>query len=126
MKEQFYTRDKASKGVKFYLTDMATGKLTDEYLLVRSRWCDEFQEAKELAVQQAFKDAAIENEEEKKAAHKKRKLALIASLIGGWSFDEECKTEDVMEFLAEAVHIPDKVDKLATEDHRFFGKTSKG
>lgn len=125
MKEQFYTREKASKGAKVYLHDMATGKLSDEWMIVRSIWSDEFQEAKEVAVQQAFKDAALENEDEKKAAHKARKLDLLTSLVGGWSFDEECNDENIKAFLTEAVHLPDQIDKVSTQNSRFFGKASK-
>jgi len=124
-REKFYTREQASKGIKVFLTDMATGKLSNEWIIIRSIWSDEFQEAKEVAVQQAFKDAALENEDEKKAAHKARKLDLLVSLVAGWSFDEEFTEENIKEFLTEAVHLPDQIDKVSTQNSRFFGKASK-
>lgn len=120
--DRFYTRKKASEGVKIFLGDPGTGKLTDEYLVIRNRWCDEFQEAKAEAVQQAFIDA--KGETVNSEAEINRKLSLVGSLIAGWSFDQECNKENVIALLKEAPQIVDQIDKVAAKDSLFFGKAS--
>ena len=123
--EQYFTRARASEGIKIFLTDVATGKISDDFLIIRSVWSDEYQEAKELAVQRAFTDSRDLPKDEQRALGKKRKLELVSALVAGWSFPQEFTHENVIEFLTEAVHIPDQIDKTSTQNHRFFGKASK-
>jgi hypothetical protein len=123
--DKFHTRKRASAGRKIYLADPGTGSLTKDWLVIRSRWCDEFQEAKADAVQDAFAEAKEPNDEEKKAISETRKLSLVASLVGSWSFDEECTTENIINFLREAPQLVDQIDKKAAQDKFFFGKASK-
>lgn len=118
--DRFYTRQKASDGVKIFLGDPGTGKLTDEYLIIRNRWCDEFQEAKAEAVQQAFIDA--KGDPVGSDAEMNRKLSLVGSLIAGWSFDQECNKENVIALLKEAPQIVDQIDKVAAKIAFFLGK----
>ena len=120
---RFFTREKASEGRKVQLADPATGKLTEHWIVVRSRWCDEFQEAKGRAMQQAFTDA---KDGAGKEAEEARKLSLVASLVGGWSFEEPCTPDAVMAFLREAPQIVEQIDRLATKDSFFFRSASDG
>jgi len=123
--EKFFTREKASEGRKVFLADPATGLLTKDWLIIRSVWCDEFQAAKEAAVQETFAEAMESSAEEKQALSDKRKLSLVASLVGGWSFDEECTKDNVMGFLREAKQLVNQIDVKAAQDKFFFGKASK-
>ena len=114
--DRFMIRARANDGRKIFLADPATGQLTDEWLLIRNRWCDEFQEAKSAAMQQAL--AAARGEAAADA--KDRGLDLVASLVAGWSFEPACSREAVTAFLREAPQIVDQIDRLATQDAFFF------
>ena len=120
--DRFHTRARASEGRKVFLADPATGKLTNDWLIIRSRWCDEFQEAKSVAVQSAFTDAKEGDAALKKAASDDRRFDLLCALVGGWSFDTPFTPEAVKAFLREAPQIVDEIDRLAVKDSFFFRK----
>lgn len=123
--DKFHTRARASTGRKVYLADPGTGSLTKDWVVIRSQWCDEFQKAKAEAVQDAFTEVKESNDEAKKEAGEIRKLSLVASLVGAWSFEEECTTENIINFLREAPQLVAQIDKKAAQDKFFFGKASK-
>lgn len=121
--EQFMIRSRASEGRKIYLADPGTGKLTEHWIVVRSRWCDEFQAARAAAVQAAFGEARQEDPAARKTLEEERRLALVASLVAGWSFGE-FTPEAVMAFLREAPQICEQIDKVAAQDSHFFRRAS--
>ena len=115
--EQFMIRAKANEGRKVFLADPATGLMTDEWIIVRNRWCDEFQRAKAKAFQDAIAEARDGDDAEG------RTMRLVASLVGGWSFEQECTAENVINFLTAAPQIVDQIDRLATKDGFFFNNS---
>ena len=122
--DRFHTRSRASEGRKVFLADPANGKLTDDWLIIRSRWCDEFQEAKSVAVQNAFNDAKDGSAATRKAAEEDRRFDLLCALVGGWSFETPFTPDAVKAFLREAPQIVDQIDRLAVKDSFFFRKAS--
>ena len=115
-KEQFFTRTKANKGVKIPLVS-STGEETDEWIQVLSIQSDAYRK--------------ISTEERRKAitagmageAYQLDEVRVNASLICAWSFDDECKPEDVYEFLIEAPQIADEVSMKAMDSASFFAPT---
>lgn len=118
--DRFYTRAPASAGRR---VDLRTpdGQKTDEWLLVRSQWSDEFRAAKNAAMQ-AF--AALRNPVEMKAAQAAHELDVLASCIAGWSFPEPCNAANARAFLEQAPQIAAQVNEFAGDDVRFFGSGS--
>lgn len=131
-KKDFFTRDKANEGVKLPLKT-PDGKATDHWLQVRSIYSDEFKR-KERSLRQdnpaigaAAKAIKDDKEREKFLAEKweESELALIATLVAGWSFDEPCTPEAVVEFLREAPQIARAVNDVSTSRALFFGSGPK-
>lgn len=116
----FYTRVPASAGRKVELRT-PTGRKTEEWLLVRSRWSDECRAAKDQAMQSL---AGLRDPVELKAAHTAAELDVLASLIAGWSFPEPCNAANARAFLEQAPQIAAQIDKFAGDDVRFFGSGS--
>ena len=117
-------RQRAAEGKRIYLADPETGETTEEWLMIRSRWCDEFQEARARAMQSAFIDTKTMSDDERKEAEADQRLSMVASLVGGWSFDAPFTVASVKAFLREAPQIVEQIDKLAVRDSLFFRKAS--
>lgn len=123
-KEDFYTKPKADAGVKMPLT-LADGKDSGHWLMVRGTESDAFRKAR-------FDGARVMRDVSAKAddwerAQKRDEMVMesLVSLVAGWSFDEACTPEAVREFLTNAPHIADAVDRAAIEKARFFGTASE-
>lgn len=126
--EAFFTREKANDGVKFALTT-PTGEDTDHWLLIRGVDSDEFQKARSAEARNFAKMAEIEDEEERNEAIEASAIRVMASLIGGWSFDRELTVDNIINFLTEAPQIREKIDEIASKRTLFFkmlSKNSKG
>ncbi len=117
--EQFFTRDKANEGVKVNLMT-PDGQMTDEYILIRSQWADEFQRVKAEIYRDDIKAASEKREIDPAERHSR----LTAALVAGWSFDKECTPESALELMREAPQLRDMIDRYASNDARFFGKPS--
>lgn len=117
--EQFFTRGKANEGVKVNLMT-PDGQMTDEYILIRSQWSDAFQQAKA----QSYRDDMKAATEGREIDPTERHARLTASLVAGWSFDEEYTPESALELMREAPQLRDMIDRYASNDARFFGKPS--
>lgn len=126
----FKIRDAANEGVRIQLST-PDGKPTEHWLMVRSAWSDEYQDARTEIIRQAIADGGLvatapEDEAAKmrKVLDRKRRAAAAAALIAGWSFDIEPTEQNKAEFLEEAPQILAWVERIASEDVRFFGKES--
>lgn len=118
----FKTRGKANEGVKLELKT-PDGKETEHWLQVRHVWSDAFQEANDLALAEV-QEVALASEGDKgkiAAAKREAEVAIWASLVADWSFDQECTPENVAAFLRDAPQIGKAIDKFATDGRRFFG-----
>lgn len=123
--EAFFTREKASLGVKLPLY-APTGEKTEHWLRIRGIDSDEFRAAEADARRDAMRVAAIEDLEERRLAIQDAQRALIATLVIDWSFDQECVHDNVMKFFREAPQIQDAVDKAASRRALFFVNESSG
>jgi len=121
--KEFYTRSKANEGKKVPLS-LPDGSPSEHWLMVRGVDSDEFRRAEAKSKRKAIELAQIKDDKERQDAIEQEKLELIAVLVAGWSFPEECSRENVVEFLREAPQIGDMVDRIAVSRASFFGERS--
>lgn len=99
---------------------------TGETITIRSRYSKEFRDAQAKANRQiaqmtvALKGAELDAESIKSIEDNQ-----FASLIAGWSFDEECTTENIIEFLTDNPQIYDEINTTAAQDTLFLKKVEK-
>lgn len=117
--EQFYTREKANKGVKVDLY-LPSGGPTDHYLIVRGIDSDHFKAANAAAKKEVAKLTVKQDSTEEVQRLSEIRINIISSLIAGWSFDDECTPENVKNMLHKAPQIADKVDQFAGNREEFF------
>lgn len=118
--EQFFTRQKASAGKKVPL-QLPDGTRTEFYLIIRSRWSDEFRKAKEAAMRAAAAKVAAEGKNvDADALASSAAIDMIAALVVDWNLPETFTPENVRKLLQEAPQLAEKIDKLAADDKYFF------
>lgn len=115
----FYTRQKSNEGSRMYPIDPATGKTGHEYLIVRGLDSDEFNAALVDKRRENARILTLPPEEQKEAAEE-AELALIASTVCGWSFDEDYSLEAVLELLREAPSVRTEIDKFSSNRANFI------
>ena len=117
---------KSTEGVKLPLF-LPDGTATDEYLLVLGSDCKRFKKAlskfqndrvqlanqlkKDKISKQRYDSALEENES-----------ILIASLVVGWSFPEDCNENNVVMFFESSPQVQESVNVFAGERTNFFEK----
>lgn len=121
--KEFYTRQKANEGVKLPLFH-PDGTPSEHWFLVRGIDSDQFRRAEASAKRKAVELAQIEDADERAEQVRETELKCIAALVASWSFEEECTTENVVNFLREAPQIADAVNRYAARRADFFGKKS--
>jgi hypothetical protein len=96
---------------------------TGETLTIRSQYSKEFREAKARATRQittmtiARKGKDLDDDEVKLIEDTQ-----FASLIAGWSFEEECTVENIIEFLDANPQVYDLINTTAAQDTLFLKK----
>ena len=116
--DEFFTRQHANEGVKLPLS-LPDGTPTEHYITIRGVDSDAFRMAEAVQNRKAASIAAMDEPERLKAIQDS-KNELLASLVIGWSFDKECTTKNVVEFLTEAPQIADQIDTVAGRRALFF------
>ena len=119
--DQFHTRTRANEGIKLPLS-LPDGTETEHFLTIRGVDSDVFREAEAEAKRNAMQVAVLEGDDQRKEAIADEKLNLVAVLVMGWSFDQECTLENIKAFLREAPQIADQIDQIAARRTLFFGK----
>lgn len=121
--KEFFTRKVANEGVKLplYYPD---GTVSDHWIMARGVDSDHFRQAEAMAKRQAIELSQIDDERERLAAMNELELDCIASLVAGWSFEEECTQGNVVNFLREAPQISDMINRFAAKRSEFFKKKS--
>ncbi|WP_417585299.1 hypothetical protein [Pelagibacterium sp.] len=86
--QDFYTKTRASAGIRIELIDPAGNK---EWVRVRSVISDEHRRAREELVRQAVADGRIvaNDPSQRKALARRRRAVLAASLVADWSIQAE-------------------------------------
>lgn len=121
--KEFYTRQKANEGVKLPLFH-PDGTKSEHWFMVRGIDSDQFRKAEARAKRKAVEFAQIDDQDKRADAIRETELSCIAELVAGWSFEEECTSENVVNFLREAPQIADAVNRYAARRADFFSKKS--
>lgn len=119
--QEFFTRQIANEGVRLPLY-LPSGELSEHWLQVRGMDSDEFHTAEMKAKRDAVHLAEIDSDDERAVAINDAQVTLIASLIAGWSFDQELNLTNIRNFLREAPQIADEVNRFAAKRSAFFKK----
>ena len=120
-KSDFYTRDNANNGIKMPLLAI-DGSPTDEFLLIAGIDSDAFIASNAEAMRGAMLLAEVEDGEVKDSLIRMEKVKLVASLVKGWSFDEEATEEAVIQFFIDAPQVMDQVNQKAAQRSEFVKK----
>jgi hypothetical protein len=121
--DSFFTRSKANEGVQLplYTPD---GQKSEHWVRVLGIDSDAFRDADADARREAFNIAQMKDPAERSAAIARSKRRLIAVLVIGWSFPQECTVDAVEAFFLEAPQIMDAIDTAAGRRALFFGQRS--
>lgn len=119
--QDFFTRQKANDGKKEFLY-YPDGTASAHWIIIRGVDSDNFRDAETAAKRKLIEISQIEDEQERNEAYKNQEVSCIASLIAGWSFDEELTTENVIKLLKEAPQIAEMVNRYAARRGDFFAK----
>jgi len=132
-KSAFFTRGGSNTGVRVPIR-LPNGDESDEWLNVlgidSDQWREAYAEAKRAAITIATlgKDEngkeAPEARDVRRKALREEELKLDASLVSGWSFQEECTRETVIELLREAPYLVQIIDNVSSDRARFLGVKS--
>ena len=123
--EEFFTREKANKGVKLPLVH-PDGSESKHWLIIRNIQSDLFRQKIEDDARRRLEFARpAEGDEKKEEFIETTHEELLSTLIADWSFDEECTEENKIKFLTEAPQIAEEIDKFAANKKRFFAQPSK-
>ena len=114
----FATRKAGNDGIRLSIS-LPDGTPTDRYLIVRNFRSDAYR-AKLAEIRERLAEGGKPTDTQREAD----RLSLIASLVAGWNFDTDCTQANVEAFLREAQLVAEQVDRVATDDDRFFGKGS--
>ena len=123
--KKYDTRSASNTGVQLFVIG-PDGKITTDWLTVRGLDSDAFQAAAaemRRALLQYISDngghkAATEKPEYKQVV-KQQELRMKASLVGGWSFEEECTVDNVIALFECAPYIGAQVDDESGKRERF-------
>lgn len=110
-KDQF-TRELHNEGVRLPLYD-PEWKESGEWLQVLGVDSDAFEAAKAKINAQRLAESDDKAKTEK-ASEAQRTRRLLSVLVCGWSFDEPCTRENVIELFQQAPHIADQVNQAAS------------
>jgi hypothetical protein len=117
--EQFFTADDANDGEKLPLF-APDGKATDHWLLIRGIDSDAYRLAHTRVLQNARKMKATDDEEEIAKRTNEGLFDLAVSLVGGWSFEQECTRQNVADFLRKAPQVIEPINEFAGNRTLFF------
>lgn len=121
----FYTREKANAGAKLYLMLPDGSISTEHYLIVRGVDSDEYIAAKTSSLRSVMESSTFNDPEMRDEVVRESTRKMYASLIAGWSFEEECTEEAKIEFLRESPNNAKRVDTFASDRNNFFMKESQ-
>jgi len=117
--ESFFTADDANDGTKLPLF-APDGKATEHWLLIRGVDSDAYRTSHTRVLQNARKLKATDDDEEIAIRTNAGLFELAVSLVGGWSFEQECTRENVSAFLKKAPQVIDPINEFAGNRSLFF------
>lgn len=119
--KEFFTKANAEEGVTLPLFT-PDGTPTAHWLKIRGIDSDTFAMAEFEAKREMMNIAQIEDVRERDRRNMRNKTNLIASLVMGWSFEQECTKANVVNFLTQAPQIQEAINLAAGDRARFFKK----
>lgn len=119
----FFTRNNANEGIELPLY-LPTGEKTEHWLRIVGVDSDLFRHQELVETRGVIKLRGKPQEEVDKAASES-KLRLLAAIIVGWSFPEECSEENKINLLREAPQIAEAVNRHSADRTLFFANASK-
>lgn len=127
--KQFKTRDLVASRptVKIPIYILGVGALENQYLEIVSQYDDKYRQAQAQfwvdCAEMSFGDL---KDKEKDELQLKLRAKQMASLVVGWTFEEECTLENATEFLYQNPNMFDAVNVSAAKDEDFFGLRLEG
>lgn len=123
--EKFYTRKQSNDGIKLPLP-LPDGSPSGYHLIIKGKYSDDFRINEADMKRKALEVVSKYPEDKKKRDQMLLKLEItfLASLVTGWSLDDEFNTKNVETFLREAPQVRDLVDLSVAKNSLFFGKSS--
>ncbi len=119
---EFFTRDTANEGKRVHL-HTPDGERTEHWVLVRSVDSDAYEMAK-IQRDRALLDAPDSKDDKAYNAFiRETRLNMIASVIAGWSFDEDLTPENIRTFLEKAPQIAREIENLAASRSFFYTRS---
>jgi len=118
--KDFHTREESEAGLEVPLYDSKTGEKSEHTLRVRNCDSNEYQLAR-IGYQRTRAIVSAESDDAKACLLElayQRKLS--ASLVMGWSFEEKCTPEAVVDLFKNAPGIQEMVERIAADRQLFF------
>lgn len=122
---QFYTRQAANDGLRLEVP-LPDGSPSGEWLHVLHSDSDAFRAKRADVMARAAQLPPDTAQDERKRLMDAAMLELLASLVSGWSLEDELSEAAVIDLLRNAPYIHDWLDRKTSDASLFFGKTSTG
>lgn len=121
--DEFFTRERANEGIQVPLW-RPDGTKSEHWVRIIGIDSDAFRQADAEARRDAVRIAQIESPSERAGEIARSKRRLIAHLVIGWSFEQECNVDSVEQFFTQAPQIMDAIDVAASKRTLFFAVRS--
>jgi hypothetical protein len=118
-----FTRDKANAGHVANIP-LPNGKLSDETLTIHHADCDAFRQKKADVLSSAAQIDPKMPDAERKKLRDAAMTDLLASLVSGWSLEDEFSHGAVVELLTNAPYLADWLNQKSEDTSLFFGNAS--
>ncbi len=109
--QDFYTRPSSDKGVKFLL-ETPEGIQSDEWLLAVGVESSRYEKAHRKTMKAILAGSDPQEQGD----------ILLSSIVIGWSFEDECTPEAVLEFLQNTPYIKAALDRFVVNRANFLKK----
>lgn len=120
-----FTRPAANAGRRVDIPG-PDGKPTGEWMTIRHVDCDDFRKKRaEILASAAMLPAdtpAAERQRLRESMHRE----LLATLVTGWSLEDEFSSDNLMSLLENAPYLADWIDRTSENASLFFGSSSTG
>lgn len=120
-----FTRPAANAGRRVDIPG-PDGKPTGEWMTIRHVDCDDFRKKRaEILASAAMLPAdtpAAERQRLRESMHRD----LLATLVTGWSLEDEFSRDNLMALLENAPYLADWIDRTSENASLFFGSSSTG
>ena len=110
--ESFFTRENANEGIELPLL-LPDGTKTEHWLRIRGVDADGFRKAEARSKRKMLEIAAEKDLDKRDAEVEDTRLAMLAALVIGWSFDNPCTEAEIKRLFREAPQIAEQVDRTA-------------